>query len=486
MGIVYGLWIVKDLNNRMAELDQPFWIDFSLDWRVFLAISCVSVLTGILSGLLPAVRASQLNESEILKDDTRTGSSLHMGLFSKSLVVVQISVAAIILTLVILFVRSVQNVMSIDYEYDADNVMTARIGLFQDVYPDARSRDNFLRTLIQGLKARPEIEQASTSHRYQFIDGPECTYEMPDRTYAGQVERPSIGFQMVSPGFFETVRLPLHMGRDFLPEAFDSAYPRYAIINQAMAEREWPGINPVGRQFRPDMGSEGYGDGQLPLVEVVGVTGSMQEGSILDPQNNDGASFFVPRVAGATPEFITILVRGSGDPGNLISIMREEVVKLDNNLPLYSIGTPRQINERALKQFTFFAEIFTRFGALATFLAAIGIYGVISFSVNQRIMEFGIRQALGATRSAVLKLVYSHAIRQIGLGFLIALAVLSPLILSPGLRQSLTLFFYEIDPNAVYPYFLSFGFVCLIALLAATPPAIRAARTHPAKALRHE
>ncbi|MGC9450772.1 MAG: ABC transporter permease [Oceanipulchritudo sp.] len=485
VGVLYSIWTVRDLNRTMAGMDQPFWIDFSLDWRVFLAVAGVTILTGILSGLVPATRASSLRESEILKDDNRTGTSLHMGAFGKALVILQISVAAIILTLVVLFVKSVRNMMAVDYEYDADRVMTARIGLFEDVYPDPRDRANFLDSLLRNLRARPEIDFAATSHRYQFLGGPACQYEMPARSYANDSEREIARFQMISGDFFDTVGLPVQRGDRFVPEDFTAEVPRRAIINRAFAEREWPGVNPLGKRFRPDLGLPAQETDELPFVEVIGVTGGMQESGILE-RDEDGAAFFIPQVPAATPVFITVLVRGSGDPGALLPVLREEVRKMDNNLPLYGTGTPRQINDEMLAQFGFFSEIFTTFGALATFLGAIGIYGVITFSVNQRIMEFGIRQALGATRGRILKLVYSHAIKQIGTGFLIALLVLSPVILAPGIRESLAIFFYEIDPEEVTPYLLSFGFVLLIALAAATPPAIRAARIQPAQALRHE
>jgi predicted permease len=486
VGVTNGIWTVRSLNMAMASMDQPFWIDFSLDWKVFFAVTLVTFLTGILSGLIPAVRASRLNEAEILKDDARTSSSLQIGRFSKALVVVQISMAAIILTLVVLFVKSVQNVMSLDYKYDVDGVMTARIGLFEDMYPDDQARASFLDRLMQGLQARPEVDFASTTSRYQFLGGPGCGYEMLDRSYSEETDREVARFQRVAPDFFNTVRLPLIRGRDFNPEDFEVPYPRYAIINEAMAQREWPDTDPLGKRFRPDMAITATGDGELPLVEVIGVAGNMQEKGIFQGPEEDGAAFFVPDVSAGTPVFVTLLVRGASNPQDLVRVLRDEVGKLDNNLPLYEVGTPRQVNDRILQQFSFFSDIFTQFGVLATFLAAIGIYGVISFSVNQRIMEFGIRQALGATRSAIFRLVYSHAMKQIAIGFLFAFMLLSPLILSPGIRQTLTIFFYEIDPNSMTPYLLSFGFVTLIAILAATPPALKAARIHPAQALRHE
>ena len=221
-------------------------------------------------------------------------------------------------------------------------------------------------------------------------------------------------------------------------------------------------------------------------MEVVGIVPSMQESGVFNDPDDDGAAFFLPQTRATMPRFLTIIVRGRGTSAELASILREEVGALDKNLPLYAIGTPRELNEQATVQFRFFASIFRTFGILAAFLSAVGIYGVISFSVNQRIMEFGIRQALGATRATIFKLVFGHAFKQLGLGFLIALLLLSPIILSPAVKDSMALFFYEIDHDSVLPYIFSFGFVTVISLIAAAPPASRAARIHPTQALRYE
>ena len=473
---------IRRIKGMMVEMNSPFWMDFSLDWLVLTVVSMVTILTGIFSGIIPAYRASRLKESEILKDDTRTSSSLHMGIFSKSLVVVQISVAAVILTLVVLFVKSVNNAIAIDYNYDADAVLTTRVGLFEEAYPDENACANFVTTLLQRLRDRPDVALATTSHRYQFLNAPGTRYEMPDRTYATDTDRDIARFQHVSESFFETMSLPVLQGRDFNPEDFTADYPRFALVNQAFAEREWPGESAIGKRFAPDLQVDGYGEGRHPLVEVVGIVPSMQESGVFNDPDDDGAAFFLPQTRATMPRFLTIIVRGRGTSAELASILREEVGALDKNLPLYAIGTPRELNEQATVQFRFFASIFRTFGILAAFLSAVGIYGVISFSVNQRIMEFGIRQALGATRATIFKLVFGHAFKQLGLGFLIALLLLSPIILSPAVKDSMALFFYEIDHDSVLPYIFSFGFVTVISLIAAAPPASRAARIHPAQA----
>jgi ABC-type antimicrobial peptide transport system permease subunit len=231
---------------------------------------------------------------------------------------------------------------------------------------------------------------------------------------------------------------------------------------------------------------DGIEPSELPLIEVVGMVPEMQEYGVFQNADDDRGAFFLPQTAATMPRFITFVLRGNGNSKDLIPLLREEVAALDKNLPIYAVGTPRELNDQANTQFRFFASIFRSFGILAAFLSAVGIYGIISFSVNQRIMEFGIRQALGATRTKIFKLVFGHAFKQLGLGFLIALVLLSPVILSPGIKESMAVFFYEIDHDSLFPYLLSFGFVTLITIAAAAPPASRAARIHPAQALRYE
>ena len=486
LAVVLTLFDTSDINDALVEMNSPYWMSFSLDWRVFLVVAVATVATGLLSGVMPAYRASRLNESEILKDDNRTGTSLHIGKFSKALVVVQISVSAVILTLVVLFTKSVSNAIQIDYTYAADEVLSARIGLFEQSYPDAQSRANLVDSLLRALRARPEVAAASTTHRYRFMEGPGINYSLPGEVHNNPGEQRFSRFQYVSPDFLETMRLPLVRGRAFLAGDFLDTQPRRVIVNRDFAEREWPGENPVGKQFLPDFGLVETGTHQPGLVEVIGVVDSMQESPIFRDPSEDGAAFLAPQTVDSMPRFITIVARTSGDPAALAGIFREEVAKLDRNLPIYTVGTPRQLNDEALFQLRYFTSIFRQFGILATLLAAVGIYGVITFSVNRRIAEFGIRQALGATRAAVFKLVLGHALKQLALGFLIALALLSPLILSPGIKETLALFFYEIDHNSMMPYLFSFGFVTLISILAAAPPAYRASRIQPAQALRYE
>lgn len=485
IGIVYSLWNLSQIRAAGAELDTPSWLIFSLDIKVFFAAVFVTIVTGILAGIVPALRASGINENEVLKDGMRSGTSVIMGKFSRALVVLQISVAAIILTLVVLFVQSMNNAFTIDYEYKADEVLSARIGLFDEQYPEDIDRDNFLQSLLNNLRDHPEIDHAALSNRYQFLQSSMVEYNLGTGDEDSR-DRKAARLQRVSLDFHECVQLPITSGRSFLPEDFTAATPRHAIVNSAFAERAWGTTSAIGKRFRAEIFTlQNEAETNGIWLEVVGVTKSMQESGLFN-EDEDGAAFFVPMTRRSVPNFVTILVRGAGHPHKLAPILRQEVAALDNNLPLYEVGTPREVNDRSTAQFKFFAEIFTGFGILATLLAGVGIYGVISFSVNRRVMEYGIRQALGATRTTVFKLVYTHAFRQLLFGFFIAIVILSPIILSPGIKESMAFFFYEIDPDSIMPYALSFGFVTLVTILSAAPPALRAARIEPAQALRHE
>jgi len=485
IGIGLALWNIEEIKMVMVEMNTPYWMDISLDWRVLAGVILITLATGVFSGLVPALRSSQIREVEVLKDDSRTSSPLLIGTFSRTMVIVQISVAAVVLTLVVLFVRSMTNIIDLTYTYNPDEVISARVGLFDEVYPDDAARRQFLDTLLQDLRALPEIEHAALTNRYRFMDGYRIPYENPDRIYASEEDREFAYHQIVSEDFFETMQLPLARGSAFNAEDFTTPFPKVVIINQAFAEREWGDANPIGKFIKADPGMGEMPFEELPHLEVIGVTYDMQESSFFN-QSDDGAALILPRSRDFEANFTTLLARGSGDPHALVPILRKTVQLRDSNLPLYSVGTPRELNDEDLAEFKFFAEIFLNFGFLAALLAGVGIYGVISFSVNQRIREFGIRQALGSTRRGIIELVYRHAFRQLLLGFLIAVACLSPILLSEGIRSSMEIFFYGIEPNDLIPYLFAFGFVAVVALAAAAPPAIRASRIQPAKALRYE
>lgn len=485
IGIIQSTYDLRRINEARLQLNSPDWLDFSMDWRVYLVAIAATLVTALVSGITPALRASNLNESEVLKDTASTGTSIYLGRFTRTLVILQISVAAVILSLVVLFTTSMKNALSLEYAYNPDEVLSARIGLFENVYPQGTDRRAFISTLLTRLREHPEVLHAASTDRYEFSDISRMAYKTLD-DLGNPLEASGLtGVQRVNMGFFEALQIPVLRGETFAPTAYDQAVPSVALVNEAFARRLWGKEDPIGKQFRANLLNEDSGASEWPLLEVVGVVPPMQE---VNPFSTtfDGASIIIPQPAEPFPRFITLLVRGQGTPAEMIPILRGTIAELDPNLPLYAVGTPRERNNLALAQFEFFSSIFTIFGTITTLLAGLGIFGVMTFSVNQRIMEFGIRQAIGATGRHLFGLVYLHAMKQLLLGFLIALLLLSPLILIPGMRQSFELFFYGIHPEAISPYLKAFAFVAVVALLSVAPPALKAARIHPAEALRHD
>ena len=484
-GIVLAYYNMDEIDRARIQIDLPAWIDFSFDFRVYAGAVLVTLATALLSGLIPAHRASRQHVNEILKDTDQTSTSLYLGRFSRFVVILQISVAAVVLTLVVLFVKSMSNALTLNYSYNPDEVLSARMGLFDDLYPNEADRVHFITKLLQRLQAHPEISHTATTTRHQFIGGQGVRYSVPgppgNPTGSSSLAR----FQRVSSGFLDTIQLPLLKGEPFDSAEFEAEIPTQAIVNKAFVERAWGGANPIGKRFHASILPGEIEPEAFPSLEVIGVVGNMQETHVFSGDGY-GAAFIIPQTAHPFSNFITILARGPGDPQDLIPVLKKEIAVLDSNLPLYEIGTPREINQRLTAKFEFFSSIFISFGTIATLLAGLGVYGVIAFSVNQRITEFGIRQSLGATPRRIFLTVYLHALTQLATGFFIALIILSPLFIFSQAQEALALFFYEMDPHSPLPVFIAFGFVTLVSLVSAAPPAFRAARIHPADALRHE
>ncbi|HKJ90607.1 MAG TPA: ABC transporter permease, partial [Oceanipulchritudo sp.] len=454
LGIVLALHNTSELNQARIQVDLPVWIDFSLDARVYAGAVLITLATGFLSGLIPAFRASRQNESEILKDTDQTSTSLYLGRFSRFVVILQISVAAVVLTLVVLFVKSMSNALTLTYAYNPDEVLSARMGLFNDVYPEESDRVRFVDDLLRQLQSHPKISHCAVTSRYQFTGGQGVRYSVPDARDTSPGSTPIARFQRVSSGFFDTLQLPLLEGRPFDPSEFGREVPGEAIVNKAFAERAWGAASPLGKHFRAGILPVDNAVEAFPLLEVVAVVGNMQEINVFSGED-DGAAFIIPQTASPFPSFITLLVRGPGDPQNLLPIVEKEIALLDRNLPLYDVGTPRGLNQGFTAQFEFFASIFISFGTIATLLAGLGVHGVIAFSVNHRITEFGIRQALGATPRRIFGLVYLHALKQLGTGFFFALLILSPVFFLSPLREVMAIFFYEMDPHSPLPFFIA-------------------------------
>jgi predicted permease len=485
-GILLAVWATRALQAYGAMMQMPFWLTFDLDWRVLAVVTCVTLLAGLVSGVVPAIKASRVSVTDILKDDTRTGSSLRMGLFSKGLVMVQVAISSVLLILAVLMMRSVQNINDTDLHFDTTRVFTARMGLFEGAYPTPQERYQFYSELRRNVAAHPEVEQAALYGRYRWTNtGVNWNRIRADGAEYGSFDdMPMTTFEYISPEYFATLGVRLLNGRPFNDFDTPENLP-VAIINRALADTLFAGRDPIGQRFRrepwpQERATQTPEELDTPWLTVVGVAPNMAAQGIGNATPADGRHYWLPLAPANAAGFMTIAATGPGDPLRLTDIVRAEIARLDPDLPIYSVATPATIISEDTIGARVISGIFKLFGLAAVFLASIGIYGIMSFSVNQRTMEFGIRSALGASGRNILLLVLRSGMLQFAIGLVLGLA--GAFFFAKLLRN----FLYGVSAQDPVHYLLVAVVFTVVAVAACLLPARRAARIHPAQALRHE
>jgi hypothetical protein len=315
--------------------------------------------------------------------------------------------------------------------------------------------------------------------------------EIEGKTYRERRDRPNANFEQVSSGFFSVLGQKVIQGRDFTDQDLDSRQP-VAIVNAAFAEKHFGRESAIGRRFRT-------GDGRTPQYgpwrTIVGVVTNVRMAAPFNNPNVDDTGFYVPFYAnpfGPVPEgafanqFATVIVkpRQGQRPEALVPLLRSEVAKADPNLPIYFPGTPRFHLDGAMSGMRIIAIMFTIFGAVAIVLAAVGIYGVMAFSVSRRTQEFGVRMALGADRSRILTMVLKQGSRQVALG--LGLGMSLALLITTAAGEGIGTMLFGVDPNDPLTYMAVLALIAAVSLFAVFMPARRATRVHPVIALRAE
>lgn len=472
-GVIYAMWAAEWMSALVRDADLPYWIDFSLDVRIMTFVCAVTVISAIVSGIIPAIKASRHNLNEMLKDGGRTISGLHIGLFTKSLIVVQISLSFALLVLAGLMVRSVNVQDRMGLPFDPKDVLGARFGLFEGEYPQDADLGQFAQELTERLAAQKSIEAASVTTRIEFAgsyQGMFRTDAMSDGT-----DDVSAYFEAVLPGYFDAIGTRVLSGRDF-SEADTAESEKVVIVNESFARSHWPEGPALGRQ----VGIKGEMDSSFVWARVVGVAPNLQmlglHGGLAE---SDG--LYLPFTQDPT-RFMTVVLRGKEGiaPQSLIPVLQRTVRSLDPNLPLYWVRSYQDSIDQMLTASRVVTTMFVAFGIAALFLAGMGIFAVVTFSVNQRKSEIGIRMALGARVSDIKGLVVRQGFLQLMAGLVIGV-VLSVLLSS--LLKSVLL---GVRANDLEIYLLSIAVLTVVSTVAGVMPARKAARVDPMVALRNE
>ena len=476
VGLLLALWGVDAL--RTASIDSlPTTADIKLDGIVLVFTLFVSLVTGVVFGLAPALGASKLDLNDTLKEGGRGGTvGAGRQRVRSALIVSEVALSLVLLIGAGLLVRSFIGIQEVDPGFNAENLLTMQI---------ARAAKNdeggqvlgFFNQLAERIGGLPGVESVAVSNGLPLLGASDTSFAIEGRPKPEPGKQPQTMFYITSPDYLRAMGIQLVKGRFFTAQDTQRS-PRIAVIDEAFARQQFPDEDPLGKRIA--------GNGEMPSAEIIGVVAHVKHFGLDDaaesikPQLyfafNQIPDKFLPQISGR----MNLVVRTASDPLSISTAIRREVQALDRNQPIYNVSTMEQTLDQSLATQRLATTLLALFAGVALILAAVGIYGVMAYSVTQRKHEIGIRMALGAQRRDVLKLVVSQgmllALLGVGLGLIAAFAL-------TRLMASLLYGVSATDPVTFAGIAL---LLALVALIANYIPARRATKIDPMIALRYE
>ena len=462
LGVILGYW-GKQL------LPPPVNQSAVLEWRVLAFLLTITVTAGVAFGIAPALRATRVNLNDVLKQGGRSVVRSRSAL-GKSLLVVQVAISLMLLVGAGLFLRTLTNLRRVDVGFDARNLLLFRINPQLNRYEEKRQIALYTQLIerlgaVPGVRAvalsNPALLSGSVNSTSIFVRG--RAYEAGRRDLDNSINR-----LVISPNFFETMRIPIVRGRGLTARDGETA-PKVVVINEAAARKYFPDEDPVGQQF----GSSMENNAQL---QVVGVLRDAKYNSVRDPAP---PTMYVPYLQARAGNAV-MAVRTNGDPTGVTSAVRDAVRQIDPALPMMDVTTQLEQVERRFEQERLFAQACTMFGVLAMVVASVGLFGLMSYSVSRRTNEIGIRMALGAQRGQVMRQVLRESMGLVAVG--VALGLVGAI----GAGQLLSTILFGLSPSDP----LTIGAAALlmvgVSAMAGFLPARRASRVDPMVALRYD
>jgi len=471
IGLLLAMW-GSEILVRLGPEQLPRTSEIHVDGWVMAFTLGIAIFTGLLFGLAPAMHVSHSSIVDSLKEGALsvTASKERFGLRS-SLVVVEMVLALVLLVSAGLLIRSLVRLQQVSPGFDPQNVMTAAIDLPDAKYLDTNKAE-FFRNLMPKLQALPGVQSAAAVFPLPMGgDEIRTTFQIEGRPVS-KSEEPVTSLRDITPAYFSTMRIPLLQGRDFDGRDEAKSTP-VVIINEALARQIYPGENPIGKHIKPGIS---VGTGEPLMREIVGVVGNVKF--------SDLASEWLPEsyVPAAQLPFgsMTLVVRSTQDAHALVKMMTETVQSMDPDMPAYASKTVGEYLDGTLSVPRFNTVLLALFAGLAMLLTAVGLYGVISYSVAQRTHEIGIRMALGAKPQDMMRLIVGQGMKLGLLGVGIGLAV------AIALTHFLSSMLFGISSTDPVAFAGVIGLLLAVVLVACYVPARRAMRVDPMVALRHE
>jgi putative ABC transport system permease protein len=480
LGGVLGLLLARvgvDASMKLLADRLPKFVEVTLDSQVLGFTLLLSIAAGVLAGLVPSLRFSRVDVNEVLKQGTR-GTSDSGGKTRNLLVVCEVALSLVLLIGAGLMMRTLSELRNVRSGFDSSNVLTMNVAVPRDRFPSPSSQASFFQETLQRVRAVPGVEEAGAIDDLPLNGGgSHQPFSIEGRPVLPMADQPEVDVRVISPGYLRAMRVPIIRGRDFA-ESDAAGRPGVALISEALARRFWPNEDPLGKHLTLTF---------FPGIprEVVGIVGDVKVDSLDETRPVDtiymAANQLSPPVGQTWQSFgLTLTVRTKSDPHNAISAVTEAVHQVAPDIPVTDALSMEDVIAQSMSPQRFNLLLLTAFAALALLLAAVGIYGVLSYTVRRRVREIGIRMALGASHSDVLRLVVGDGMKPILIGVAIGLA--AALALS-RLVASLVFGVRPTDP-------LTFTVVALllvaVGIVANTLPAYRATRIEPVRALREE
>ena len=475
LGGVFGFLVAYAGSKTLVSFGSfsiPQLTDFSFDMKVPLFALVVSLLTSLIFGLAPAIDASNPNLNEALKEGGRSSSGgATRARLRNALVITEVALAVVLVTASGLMLRSFVRLQGTSSGLNPHNLITLELELPDVRYHAAQQQTLFQQQLLQRVGSLPGVQNAATVDNLPFSGNAfNTSFTIEGRPTGPTTETPRAYYRVISPDYFPAIGIELHKGNQFTDR--DTAeQPGVAIVNETAAQRYWPGVDPLGKRIK-----RGRPESKNPWLTVIGiVSGSRQ----LSLKEGSQPEIYVPYLQNPGLTF-TLVARTASDPRSLTGALRKEVLSADREIPAVNIKLMEELISNSVAKERFYVLLLAVFAVLALILAAVGVYGVMSYSVTLRTRDIGIRMALGARPADIFKHIVGQALLLglIGLGVGIVLAIASTRVMSSLL--------YGI--NATDPLTLAITSLVLlaVALLASYLPARRATRVDPLVTLRYE
>jgi putative ABC transport system permease protein len=468
LGLLLGWWGTRLLVS-LSPGGLPGGAQASLDATVFGFTLAISLLSGIVFGLAPALKFSRPDLIETLKEGGRaSGDGAARNRVRAILVVSQVGLAMVLLIGSGLMIKSLRKLVEVDPGFDAGSLLTLEYRLPRNKYPEGKQQWEFHRQVVERVRSLPGVRSAALVRGLPFSgNGGSTNFVIPGRPEPPSGMEPRAQVNLVDSHYFDTLRIPLLKGRAF-NEQDHADSTLVAVVNQSMLERFWPDEDPTGKQIRS------LPDGRT--ITVIGVVGDVKQYGLDDPK--------VPQIYGLYAQspiiFATLAIRTEGDPMSMAGAVRDAVWSVDRDQPMWKVRTMESLLENSVGQRRFILFLLGGFSALALLLAAVGIYGVISYLVTQRTHEIGVRMALGAERKDIMKMV-------LGQGMALTLVgVAAGLGASFALTRFLTSLLFSVSPTDLSTFTVVPLVLVSVAVVACFIPARRATKVDPMVALRYE